>query len=82
MSDITSRRGRVQEWRAGKFEELHKCYKCKYSAFGNDTLQHGFDSNDPNKAMFEMNFFYYEPINGKIAEKVKEDRKLMLEEKN
>jgi elongation factor G len=33
-----------------------------------------------NKAMFEMSFSHYEPVTGKIAEKVIEERKKFLEE--
>ena len=82
MSDITARRGRVIKME-GKDEnrdsginvitaQIPKSELLKYSIDITTLTQ--------NKAMFEMSFSHYEPVSGKIADKIIEERNKHLEE--
>ncbi len=82
LNDINGRRGRVLGMGAKDEESSGGISVVKATVPLAEMLRYSIDlrAMTSGKATFEMNFSHYDPISGKIAEKVIEDRKKMLEE--
>ncbi len=82
LNDITSRRGRVLGMGSKDEEDSGGVSVVKANAPLAEMLRYSIDlrSMTSGKATFEMKFSHYDPISGKIAEKVIDDRKKALEE--
>lgn len=82
LNDITSRRGRVMGMGSTDESESGGISVVKAKVPLAETLRYSIDlrAMTSGKATFEMKFSHYDPISGKIAEKVVEDRKTELEE--
>ena len=82
MNDITARRGKVLKME-GKDENRDSGINVISAQIPSaELVRYSIDLTTltQNKAMFEMSFSHYEPVTGKIAEKVIEERKKFLEE--
>lgn len=81
LNDITSRRGRVLGMSGDEGSESGTP-SIKATVPLSEMLRYSIDlrSMTSGKATFDMKFSHYDPISGKIAEKVIEDRKKQLEE--
>lgn len=82
LNDITSRRGRVMGMGSGDESESGGISVVKAKVPLAEMLRYSIDlrAMTSGKATFEMKFSHYDPISGKIAEKVVEDRNIELEE--
>jgi elongation factor G len=82
LSDINGRRGRVLGMGSKDGEDAGGISVVKANVPLAEMLRYSIDlrAMTSGKATFEMKFSHYDPISGKIAEKVIEDRKKMLEE--
>ncbi len=80
LNDITSRRGRVLGMENAE-DSGSNISVVKASVPLAEMLRYTIDlrAMTSGKATFEMKFSHYDPISGKVAEKVVEDRKKMLE---
>jgi len=82
MNEITARRGKVLKME-GKDENRDSGINVISAQIPSaELVRYSIDLTTltQNKAMFEMSFSHYEPVTGKIAEKVIEERKKFLEE--
>lgn len=81
LNDITSRRGRVLGMENDE-DSGSGISVVKANVPLAETLRYSIDlrAMTSGKATFEMQFSHYDPISGKIAEKVIEERKKQLEE--
>jgi len=84
LNDITSRRGKVLGMDANEESQDSGVSVVKAKAPLSELLRYSIDlrSITSGKATFEMRFSHYEPISGRIAEKVIEDRKVQLGEES
>lgn len=82
LNDITSRRGRVLGMGSTDESKGGGVSVVKATVPLAEMLRYSIDlrAKTSGKATFEMKFSHYDPISGKIAEKVIEDRKKELEE--
>jgi len=82
LNDITGRRGKVLGMGSTDEKEASGISVVKAQAPLAEMLRYSIDlrSMTSGKATFEMKFSRYEPISGRIAEKVIEERKKELEE--
>ena len=82
LNDITSRRGRVLGMGSQEESSDNGVSVVKAQAPLAEMLRYSIDlrSMTSGKATFEMKHSHYDPISGKIAENVIEDRKKQLEE--
>ena len=82
LNDITSRRGKVLGMGSKDESDAAGISVVKAMAPLAEMLRYTIDlrSMTSGKATFEMRFSHYEPISGRIAEKVIDDRKKELEE--
>ncbi|MDY6934155.1 MAG: elongation factor G [Spirochaetota bacterium] len=82
LNDITSKRGRVLGMDSKEASSDSGISLVKAHVPLSEMLRYSIDlrSMTSGKATFEMNFSHYDPISGKIAEKVIEKRKEQLEE--
>lgn len=82
LNDINGRRGRVLGMGSKDEASAGGISVVKASVPLAEMLRYSIDlrAMTSGKATFEMKFSHYDPISGKIAEKVIEDRKKMLEE--
>jgi elongation factor G len=83
LNDITSRRGRVLGMGGGSENESDSGVSVvKAQAPLAEMQRYAIDlrAMTSGKATFEMRFSHYDPISGKIAEKVIEERKKFFEE--
>jgi elongation factor G len=82
LNDITSRRGKVLGMGSKDESEVGGISVVKAMAPLAEMLRYTIDlrSMTSGKATFEMRFSHYDPISGRIADKVIEDRKKELEE--
>jgi len=81
MSDITSRRGRVLGMDSNE-DSGSNIQIVRAQVPESEMLRYSTDlrSMTSGKATFEMEFSHYDPLTGKEAEKVIEERKKFLEE--
>jgi len=82
LSDINGRRGRVLGMGSKDEASAGGISVVKATVPLAEMLRYSIDlrAMTSGKATFEMRFSHYDPISGKIAEKVIEDRKKMLED--
>ncbi len=82
MGDITKRRGKVLGTESKDETSMEGISIVKALIPHAEMLNYSIDIQalTQNKAVFEMEFSHYEPISGRIADKVIEDRIKMLEE--
>jgi len=82
LSDINGRRGRVLGMGSKDETSAGGISVVKATVPLAEMLRYSIDlrAMTSGKATFEMRFSHYDPISGKIAEKVIEDRKKMLED--
>ena len=82
LNDITSRRGRVLGMGSKDESSSGGISVVKATVPLAEMLRYSIDlrAMTSGKATFEMKFSHYDPISGRIAEKVIEDRKKMLED--
>jgi elongation factor G len=82
MSDITSRRGKVLGMTSRDESSDEGISIVKAQAPLSELLKYSIDlkSMTSNKATFEMSFSHYDPVNGRIADQVIEQKKKFAEE--
>ncbi|MBN2436154.1 MAG: elongation factor G [Spirochaetes bacterium] len=84
MGDITSRRGRVLGMDSKDEENKESITRIRALIPHAELLRYSIDLTalTQNKAVFEMEFHGYEPISGRVADKVIADRESMLAEES